>query len=621
MSAVDNEEIDDYVEFVPARVRRQQAADVVRRFKRARAGGEIGVEDDVVVGGGGGGGGSASAAEAIVNVESVAGVTSMAPPDRGSVSLLDAVRIAGVAEPTEEEKRRTLEASLLAQVMQVQKNALSSAREHADGVVYTESLKTDWRPFLRQRSMSATEVSALRKKWHILVDGEDIPPPIASFKDMRFPPGVLAGLAAKGIAQPTPIQVQGVPVALSGRDMIGIAFTGSGKTVAFSLPLIMWSMQEEARMPLQRNEGPVGIVLAPSRELAIQHADGLRHFAEHVKLSGGMELRVATCIGGEDLRTQLEPFGRGCHMVVATPGRLKDHLSKRRFTLDICRYVVLDEGDRMLDMGFDEDIKEIFSYFKRQRQTIIYSATMPKKIQDFARESLVRPVIVNVGRAGAANLDVVQEVEYVKAEQKHLYMLQMLEKTAPPVLIFAENKRDVDEVHEYLLLKGVAAVSVHGDKAQEERTAAIKAFRAGTKDVLVATDVAAKGMDFPDIKHVINFDMPKDIETYVHRIGRTGRSGKTGVATTFINKSVDEYLLLDLKHLLMEAKQRVPPALMALDDPAEKLAQSGGAGGGEGCAYCGGLGHRITACPKLERERKNLTGTKKDFLGAGGGDW
>jgi ATP-dependent RNA helicase DDX41 len=617
MSDDDNQvravEEDTYVEFVPARVRRAQQADVLRRFKRARSG----LDGDAA--------GGDAAAKAALDESSTVGAGAPAagaalPPDRGSVSLLDVVRGAGAPEPTEEEQRRALEARLLAQVMQVQKNALTSAREHADGVVYTESLRTDWQPFARHRTMTLEAATALRKKWHILVDGDDVPPPISTFKDMRFPAGVLAGLKAKGIEKPTPIQVQGIPVALSGRDMIGIAFTGSGKTVAFSLPLVMWSLQEEARLPLQRNEGPVGFIMAPSRELAIQHADGLRHFAEHIKAAGGLELRVATCIGGEDLRTQLEPFQRGCHMVVATPGRLNDHLSKQRFTLDICRYVVLDEGDRMLDMGFDEDIKKIFSFFRRQRQTMIFSATMPKKIQDFAQESLVRPVIVNVGRAGAANLDVLQEVEYIKAEMKHLHMLQVLGKTAPPVVVFAENKRDVDEVHEYLLLKGVAAVSVHGDKAQEERTAAIKQFRAGTKDVLVATDVAAKGMDFPEIQHVINFDMPKDIETYVHRIGRTGRNGKTGVATTFINKSVDENLLLDLKHLLIEAKQRVPPALMALDDPGESKADTAD-GAGVGCAYCAGLGHRITNCPKLERERKSLTGTKKDFLVAGGGDW
>ena len=269
-------------------------------------------------------------------------------------------------------------------------------------------------------------------------------------------------------------------------------------------------------------------------------------------------------------------------------------------------------------MGFDEDIKNIFSFFSQQRQTVIFSATMPKKIQDFAREALVKPVLVNVGRAGAANLDVIQEVEYVKQEAKIVYLLQVLQKTAPPVLIFAENKRDVDDIHEYLLLKGVAAVSVHGDKSQEERNESIKAFKDGGKDVLVATDVAAKGLDFPDIQHVVNFDMPKEIETYVHRIGRTGRCGKTGVATTFINKNVDEKLLLDLKHLLMEAKQRVPPVLMALDDPMEHLVGTGADGA---CQYCGGLGHRVSDCPKLDRERKQLAGPRKDLLGSKGGEW
>ena len=172
-----------------------------------------------------------------------------------------------------------------------------------------------------------------------------------------------------------------------------------------------------------------------------------------------------------------------------------------------------------LDMGFDEDIKTAFSFFSRQRQTVIFSATMPKKIQDFARATLVQPVTVNVGRAGAANLDVIQEVEYVKQEARVTYLLQVLQKTPPPVLIFAGATRDVDEIQEYLLLKGVAAVSIHGAKSQEERNESIDAFKAGKADVLVATDVAAKGLDFPAIQHVINFDMPKEIENYVHRIG------------------------------------------------------------------------------------------------------
>jgi ATP-dependent RNA helicase DDX41 len=343
-------------------------------------------------------------------------------------------------------------------------------------------------------------------------------------------------------------------------------------------------------------------------------------------------MRTMLAIGGEDLKTQLEPVSKGVHMVVATPGRLFDHLSKRRISLDICRYMCLDEGDRMLDAGFDEDVKNIISFFKQQRQTLIFSATMPKSIEDFARDSLVRPVIVNVSRAGAANMDVIQEVEYVKQEAKFAYLQHCLNKSPPPVLVFAENKRDVDEVHEYLLLKGVLAVSVHGDKSQEERNESIKAFKDGKQDVLEATDVAAKGLDFPEIKHVINFDMPKDVETYVHRIGRTGRAGKTGIATTFINKSVPDNLLLDLKHLLVEASQRVPPALLAIDDPAgdlraaAKAAQAAG-GGAEGgpvaCTYCGGLGHRITECGRLDRERAKLSGITRDALGKGGGgaDW
>merc|ERR1711988_2025134 len=187
---------------------------------------------------------------------------------------------------------------------------------------------------------------------------------------------------------------------------------------------------------------------------------------------------------------------------------------------------------------------------------------MPKKIQDFAKSALVDPVIINVGRAGAANLDVMQEAKLV-------YLLKCLQKTPPPVLIFCENKSDVDDVHEYLLLKGVEVVAIHGGMDQEERHEAIKGFKEGSKDVLIGTDVASKGLDFPAIQHVINFDMPKEIENYVHRIGRTGRCGRTGVATTFVNKNQDETILLDLKALLVEAGQNVPPFLMQLDSVAD----------------------------------------------------
>lgn len=288
-----------------------------------------------------------------------------------------------------------------------------------------------------------------------------------------------------------------------------------------------------------------------------------------------------------------------------------DMLDKKMINLGICRYLCMDEADRMIDMGFEEDIRTIFSYFKGQRQTLLFSATMPKKIQNFAKSALVKPITINVGRAGAASLNVTQDIEYVKQEAKVVYLLECLQKTAPPVLIFAEKKQDVDQIHEYLLLKGVEAVAIHGGKDQEERSRAVEQYRSQEKDVLVASDVASKGLDFQNVQHVINFDMPDDIENYVHRIGRTGRSGTKGLATTFVNKSTEHFVLLDLKHLLIEAKQKVPTFLAELCSETEKNPELS-----DGCAYCGGLGHRITECPKLEtiQNKKASNMRKHDFL-------
>lgn len=401
-------------------------------------------------------------------------------------------------------QRQQDEQRILKEASHVQTNALQAASELAEGVKYKSSLPTSWRcpkSILRQ---GEREWDKIRQKWHILVEGDDIPPPIRSFKDMAFPPPVLRALQKKNVKRPTPIQMQGLTVALSGRDMVGIAFTGSGKTLSFSLPLVMAALEEEARMPLVPGEGPVGIVLAPSRELARQTFEVVTEFCTALAEDDSQRypaLRSQLLIGGESGRDQLQPFrDRGVHCVVATPGRLRDFLKKRSITLDICRYICLDEADRMLDLGFDEEVGEIMNHFHHQRQTILYSATFPKKFQDFAKQTLVRPVVVNVGRAGAANLDVIQEVEYVKEEAKIVYLLECLQKTAPPVVIFCEKKGDVDDIHEYLLLKGVEAVSIHGGKDQEERNEAIKLYKEGKKDVLVATDVAAKGLDFADIQ-------------------------------------------------------------------------------------------------------------------------
>ncbi|CAE6234229.1 unnamed protein product [Arabidopsis arenosa] len=499
------------------------------------------------------------------------------------------------------------------------KKTLMSVRELAKGITYTEPLLTGWKPPLHIRRMSSKQRDLIRKQWHIIVNGDDIPPPIKNFKDMKFPRPVLDTLKEKGIVQPTPIQVQGLPVILAGRDMIGIAFTGSGKTLVFVLPMIMIALQEEMMMPIAAGEGPIGLIVCPSRELARQTYEVVEQFVAPLVEAGYPPLRSLLCIGGIDMRSQLEVVKRGVHIVVATPGRLKDLLAKKKMSLDACRYLTLDEADRLVDLGFEDDIREVFDHFKSQRQTLLFSATMPTKIQIFARSALVKPVTVNVGRAGAANLDVIQEVEYVKQEAKIVYLLECLQKTSPPVLIFCENKADVDDIHEYLLLKGVEAVAIHGGKDQEDREYAISSFKAGKKDVLVATDVASKGLDFPDIQHVINYDMPAEIENYVHRIGRTGRCGKTGIATTFINKNQSETTLLDLKHLLQEAKQRIPPVLAELNDPMEEAETIANASGVKGCAYCGGLGHRIRDCPKLEHQKSvAISNSRKDYFGSGG---
>ena len=417
-------------------------------------------------------------------------------------------------------------------------------------------------------------------------------------------------------------EFQGLPAVLSGRDIIGIAFTGSGKTLVFVLPLIMFCLEQETRNPFGSKEGPYGLIVCPSRELAKQTHDIVEHFITHLSREPQRfpRLRSCLCIGGTALKDQLETVRRGVHIMIATPGRLMDMLNKKQVTLDLCRYLCLDEADRMIDMGFEEDVRTIFSYFSGQRQTLLFSATMPKKIQNFARSALVKPVTVNVGRAGAASINVTQEVEYVKQEAKVVHILDALQKTPPPALIFAEKKQDVDAIHEYLLLKGVEAVAIHGGKDQEERSRAVEAFRAGKKDVLVATDVASKGLDFKDIQHVINFDMPDDIENYVHRIGRTGRSSQKGLATTFINRSVELPVLLDLKHLLLEAKQKLPDFLAQLESDTEKYLALGDE---RGCSYCGGLGHRITDCPKLEAIQNKQASSvgRKDFLATGAKDW
>ncbi|GAC77642.1 DEAD-box protein abstrakt [Moesziomyces antarcticus T-34] len=529
-------------------------------------------------------------------------------PQRPQRSLLDEARLLREKKLAEEGKRSQadIDAEEERKILEAHaaRRKLASDLELAKGIQYTEPLTTTWTPPSYIRTRSELDNEKLRDKNHILADGVDIPPVITNFRDMKVPECVIEYLKTqKKIVKPSPIQMQGLPTAFAGRDMIGIAFTGSGKTLAFSLPIIMLACEEEKRLPFTRGEGPVGMIVCPSRELARQTFESIKGIADALVQGEYPQIGVLLCIGGISMAEQQHTMSKGFHIVVATPGRLQDMLEKKKFALDGCKYLCLDEADRMIDMGFEDDVRNIMGFFKQQRQTLLFSATMPKKIQDFAEQSLIRPVIINVGRAGAASLDIIQEVEYVKQEAKMVYLLECLQKTAPPVIVFSDNKNEVDDIQEYLLLKGVEAVAIHGSKTQDEREYAIRAFKSGQKDVMVASGVASKGLDFNEIQHVINYTMPKEIEDYVHQIGRTGRSGKTGIATTFVNANTQEQTLLDLKYLLMEAKQRIPPFLAAIEDP--RLAATGGKL--SSCPVCGGLGHSIRDCPKLEDNQRRQT--------------
>ncbi|KRZ61115.1 ATP-dependent RNA helicase abstrakt [Trichinella nativa] len=556
--------------------------------------------------------------------------------ERSAVTLLE--QHTELKKQTESHKEDAIEKKLKEEEQLLEsfagRTALMAAAEIAKDVKYVEAIRTGWQPPRYVENLTYEQIVRFRKLHGILAEGENIPAPLRSFREMKFPKSILSALTKKNITVPTPIQMQGLPIALKGRDMIGIAYTGSGKTLVFVLPLIMFCMEQQIRLPFIDNEGPYGLIVVPSRELAKQIYDIVCHYCEALCADNLPKLRVCLCIGGVSLSEQLSTARRGVHIVVATPGRFIEILSKKVLTLDSCRYLCMDEADRMIDLGFEEDVRTIFSFFKGQRQTLLFSATMPRKIQNFAKSALVQPIVVNVGRAGAANLNVLQDVvdfvllndrvdqivEYVRNEDKLMQILSALEKTPPPVLIFAEKKDDVDRILEYLLLKGLQAVAIHGGKDQQERLTALTSFQFGAKDILVATDVASKGLDFPQIQHVINYDLPDDIENYVHRIGRTGRHHQKGRATTFVNRSCDISVLLDLKHLLLEAKQEVPLFLSSFEAESEKLLEIGDE---RGCTFCGGLGHRISDCPKLEslQNKRAQSLNKRDFLAYNTADW
>ncbi|CAN1285817.1 DEAD-box ATP-dependent RNA helicase 24 [Linum perenne] len=406
--------------------------------------------------------------------------------------------------------------------------------------------------------MSEQDVAEYRNTTAIRVSGFDVPRPVKTFDDCGFSAQLMGAIAKQGYEKPTPIQCQALPIVLSGRDIIGIAKTGSGKTAAFILPMIVHIMDQPE---LQKEEGPIGVICAPTRELAHQI------YLEAKKFAKPYGLRVSAVYGGMSKLEQFKELKAGCEIVVATPGRLIDMLKMKAANMLRATCLVLDEADRMFDLGFEPQIRSIVGQIRPDRQTLLFSATMPRKVEKLAREILSDPVRVIVGEVGMANEDITQVVQVIPSDAEKLPWL--LEKLPPmiddgDVLVFASKKATVDEIESQLVKKEFKVAALHGDKDQSSRMEILQKFKSGVYHVLIATDVAARGLDIKSIKSVVNFDIAKDMDMHVHRIGRTGRAGdKDGIAYTLITQKEARFAG-ELVNSLVAAGQNVSAELMDL---------------------------------------------------------
>jgi ATP-dependent RNA helicase RhlE len=336
---------------------------------------------------------------------------------------------------------------------------------------------------------------------------------------------LLEALTAEGYASPTPIQAQAIPQVLAGRDLLGIAQTGTGKTAAFALPMLQ--RLAAARRPLVPHACRA-LILAPTRELASQILESFQSYGRNLRLS------ATVVFGGVDIRRQQRAMARGVDILVATPGRLVDHLGQRSIRLDRTEIVVLDEVDRMLDIGFIHAIRRVMSHVPRQRQSLFFSATLPTDIAALAAELLKDPARVTITPVATTVERVEQRVVHVDQTSKRQVLAKLLaEPTVTRAIVFTRTKHRADQVVKHLLAGGVKAAAIHGNKSQNNRERALAGFKDGRTRVLVATDIAARGIDVDAVSHVVNFDLPNVAETYVHRIGRTARAGANGLAIAF----------------------------------------------------------------------------------------
>ncbi len=370
------------------------------------------------------------------------------------------------------------------------------------------------------------------------------------FADFGLSPDILRALSDQGYVHPTPIQAQAIPIVLQGRDVMGAAQTGTGKTAGFSLPIIQLllahasSSMSPARHPVR------ALVLTPTRELAVQVAENVKAYARHTPL------RSTVVFGGMDMAPQTAALRAGVEIVIATPGRLLDHVQQKTLNLSQVQILVMDEADRMLDMGFLPDLQRIINMLPKQRQNLMFSATFSPEIKKLAGSFLNEPLLIEVARSNQTADRVTQVVYKVADEHKRDVVAHLIRgRDLKQILIFSNTKIGASRLARSLEQEGVKCTAIHGDKTQQERMAALEAFKKGEIDVLVATDVAARGLDISDLPCVINFDLPYNAEDYVHRIGRTGRAGASGDAISIFSDK-DERLLLDIEKLIKQTITR-----------------------------------------------------------------
>ncbi|CAJ0582141.1 unnamed protein product, partial [Mesorhabditis spiculigera] len=476
-----------------------------------------------------------------------------------------------------------------------------------------ENLKPIQKNFYREHASVTRREQHEIDQWiaqnQVTLHGRDIPRPIWEFNESPFPDELIS-LLYGAFQKPTIIQSISWPIAMSGRDIISIAKTGSGKTLAFMLPGIVHTMSQG---PRQHREGPSILVMLPTRELAQQVQDVSKDFCH------ALGLKMTCLFGGASKGPQARDLERGVDIVVATPGRLLDFLENGTTNLRRCSFLVLDEADRMLDMGFEPQIRKIVSQIRPDRQTLMFSATWPTEVRTLAQDFQKDAAYLNVGSLElSANHNISQIIEVVPEFEKQQKLMGLLNtimgQSDSKTIIFVETKRKADDITRFMRRDGWPALCIHGDKQQGERDWVLQEFKNGKTPILIATDVAARGLDVDDIKYVINYDYPNNSEDYVHRIGRTGRRDKKGTAHTYFTPQ-NAPKARDLIKVLEEAKQVVPPELYEMQGRGgggQSRGRWSGGGGGQKRGYGGGGGD-------FAAKRGRFDGGSRSYGGGGGG--